>query len=105
MDLAGVPLADLLKRDTKDFVLSEKKVLIAQVMVPAFSWNRERSAAIARELETIRSATANDLAFALFTNVVENASELYGAGDAGMGRTGRGGKFLSGCTNPPVNAG
>ncbi|MDD1701496.1 MAG: putative manganese-dependent inorganic diphosphatase [Methanoregula sp.] len=84
MDLAGIPLADLIKRDTKEFVLSEKKVLIAQVMVPAFSWNRERDAAIVQELETIRSATANDLAFALFTNVVENASELYGAGDPGM---------------------
>jgi len=84
MDLAGVPLAELLKRDTKDFELSGKKVLIAQVMVPAFSWNRERSAAIAQELEALRAATGNDLAFALFTNVVENASDLYGAGDPGM---------------------
>jgi manganese-dependent inorganic pyrophosphatase len=84
MDLAGVPLAVLLKRDTKDFELSGKKVLIAQVIVPAFSWNRERSAAIAQELEALRAATGNDLAFALFTNVVENASDLYGAGDAGM---------------------
>jgi len=84
MDLAGVPLADLLTRDTKDFELSGKKVLIAQVMVPAFSWNRERSAAIDQELEKLRAATGNDLAFALFTNVVENASDLYGAGDAGM---------------------
>lgn len=83
MDLAGVPIAELLKRDTKDFVLSEKKVLIAQVMVPAFSWNREQSSAIAEELEKLREETGNDLAFALFTNVVENASELYGAGDAG----------------------
>ena len=84
MDLSGVPLDVLLQRDVKEFVLSQKKVLIAQVIVPAFSWNRERDAAINSGLETIRAAAGADLALALFTSVVENASDLYGAGDVAL---------------------
>ncbi|MFA5332467.1 MAG: putative manganese-dependent inorganic diphosphatase [Methanoregula sp.] len=84
MDLSGVPLDSLLKRDSKEFDLSGKKVIIAQVMVPAFDWNRERSDAITAELGKIRDAAKADLSLALFTNVLENASDLYGAGDANL---------------------
>jgi manganese-dependent inorganic pyrophosphatase len=79
MDLAGVPLAQILARDTKEFSLSGKNVIISQVMVPSFSWNRERSAAISHELAALQSATKSDLAVALFTNVMENASDVYAA--------------------------
>jgi len=82
MDLSGVSLDVLLTRDTKLFTLSEKTVQIAQVMVPSFAWNRERNDAISSELEKARSAAGADLFLALFTNVLENASDLYGAGDA-----------------------
>jgi manganese-dependent inorganic pyrophosphatase len=81
MDLSGVPLAALLARDTKEFGLSKKKVIIAQVMVPSFSWNRERSAAILAELAALQASTKTDLAIALFTSVMENASDVYGAAD------------------------
>jgi manganese-dependent inorganic pyrophosphatase len=81
MDLSGVPLDVLLSRDSKLFTLSEKSVQIAQVMVPAFSWNRARDDTIASALEQARSAAGISLSLILFTNVLENASDLYGAGD------------------------
>lgn len=78
MDLSGVPLATLLSRDTKEFALSEKKVIVAQVMVPSFSWNRERDEKIRAELAGMRSGCGADIVLALFTSVMENASEVYG---------------------------
>ena len=84
MDLSGMSLDALLSRDTKMFTLSEKTVQIAQVMVPSFAWNRERDAAIEAGLEKSRVGSSADLSLALFTNVLENASDLYGAGDAAL---------------------
>jgi manganese-dependent inorganic pyrophosphatase len=82
MDLSGVPLATLLARDTKEFELQKKKVIIAQVMVPSFAWNRERSDAILAELAVLQKRSGTDLAIALFTSVMENASDVYGTADA-----------------------
>ncbi len=81
MDLAGVPLTALLSRDTKEFDLSDRKVIIAQVMVPSFAWNRERSGAILEELASLQARAKADLAIVLFTCVMENASDVYGAAD------------------------
>jgi manganese-dependent inorganic pyrophosphatase len=78
MDLSGVPLATVLTRDTKEFELSKKKVVIAQVMVPSSGWNRERDAKIRSELAGVRTSCAADLVLVLFTSVMENASEVYG---------------------------
>jgi manganese-dependent inorganic pyrophosphatase len=86
MDLSGVPLGSLLARDTKEFELSKKKVIIAQVMVASFSWNRERSYAIPAELAALQAATKTDLAIVLFTNVMENASDVYCVGDESLMR-------------------
>jgi manganese-dependent inorganic pyrophosphatase len=84
MDLSGVPLAALLSRDTKEFELSNRKVIIAQVMVPSFAWNRERSEAILAELASLQTGAKTDLAIALFTSVMENASDIYGAADGAL---------------------
>ena len=84
MDLSGVPLADLLCRDTKEFELSNKKVLISQVMVPSFAWNRERSLSIHAELAALQKRSGTDIAVALFTCVMENASDVYGAADEAL---------------------
>jgi manganese-dependent inorganic pyrophosphatase len=81
MDLSGTPPGGILTRDVKEFELSKKKVIIAQVMVPSFAWNRGRSPAIQEELASLRHSTRADLAIALFTSVMENASDLYGAAD------------------------
>jgi manganese-dependent inorganic pyrophosphatase len=94
MDLSGITLPALLARDTKEYALFGRNVLVAQVMVPSFGWNRERTGAIRDELEKMRAAAGADLAFALFTSVLENASDLDGAGDPGLVRE------LFGCDLP-----
>lgn len=81
MDLSGVGLDRILSRDTKEFDLSGKKVLISQVMIPSFSWNRERDEAIQSELTRMRAGSNADLVLVLFTSVMENASDLCGAAD------------------------
>jgi manganese-dependent inorganic pyrophosphatase len=86
MDLSGASLAVILARDTKEFALFGSRVIVAQVMVPSFGWNRERDAAIRDELEKLRAAAGADLALALFTSVLENASDLAGAGDPALVR-------------------
>jgi manganese-dependent inorganic pyrophosphatase len=84
MDLSGVSLDTLLARDLKEFVLSHKKVLVSQVMVPSFAWNRERDDAIQAELGRMKTRHGADIVLALFTNVVEKSSELYGTADPGL---------------------
>lgn len=84
MDLSGVPLDTLLARDTKLFTLLDRSVEIAQVMVPAFAWNRARDREIGAALEKARASSGAVLSLALFTNVPENASDLYGTGDAAL---------------------
>ncbi|PKG32490.1 putative manganese-dependent inorganic diphosphatase, partial [Methanoregula sp.] len=78
MDLLGVPLATILSRDTKEFDLSGRKVIISQVMVPTFSWNTERSETIGQELRSLQEKSGADLVLALLTSVMDNASDCYG---------------------------
>jgi manganese-dependent inorganic pyrophosphatase len=81
MDLSGAPLNIILARDIKEFVLSEKKVLISQVMVPSFSWNHEREDAIHAEMLQMKTASGSDMVLVLFTNVFEKSSVLHGTGN------------------------
>jgi manganese-dependent inorganic pyrophosphatase len=92
MDLSGVPLAVLLSRDTKEFELSKKKVILSQVMVPSSAWDRERSDAIQTGLAELQKSSGSDLVIALFTSVRENASDIYGAADEALIR----GVFVTG---------
>lgn len=87
MDLSGAPLDAILARDMKSFDLSSKKIVIAQVMVPSFSWNRERDIDIQKEILSIRTGSGADIVLVLFTSVTENASELYGTAEPGFLRT------------------
>jgi manganese-dependent inorganic pyrophosphatase len=84
MDLTGTPLADLLVRDTKEFLIAGKKILIAQVMVPSLAWSRDRHAALAEEVVRVRKGSSFDLVLALFTSVIENASDVYGDADPAL---------------------
>jgi manganese-dependent inorganic pyrophosphatase len=81
MDLSGATLDIILARDTKEFVLSEKKVMISQVMVPSFVWNHERDDAIRTELARMKTTTGADMVLVLFTNVLEKSSDLHGVAD------------------------
>jgi manganese-dependent inorganic pyrophosphatase len=81
MDLSGTPLEVILARDTKEYILSTKKIVISQVMVPSFSWNREREEAIRAELAHMRIASGSDMVLVLFTCVLEKSSDLHGIAD------------------------
>jgi manganese-dependent inorganic pyrophosphatase len=81
MDLSGTPLEIILARDTKEYTLSEKKILISQVMVPSFAWNRERDDAICKELIRMRTTYGTDMVLVLFTNVLEKSSDIQGTAD------------------------
>ena len=78
MDLAGTPLEKILSRDSKEYVLSEKKVVISQVMVPSFSWNHEQGEAISEVLGRMRISSASDIVLALFTDVKERSVTSMG---------------------------
>jgi manganese-dependent inorganic pyrophosphatase len=81
MDLSGTPLEIILGRDIKEYTLSEKKVVISQVMVPSFAWNHERGDAIRAVLARMRAASGSDMVLVLVTNVREKSSDLYGSAD------------------------
>lgn len=81
MDLSGISLDRILARDLKEFTLSDKKVLISQVMVPSFSWNQERDNAIQAELARMKNTSGSDMVLVLFTSVAEKSSELHGEAD------------------------
>jgi len=81
MDLSGIPLEIILTRDTKEYILSEKKVVISQVMVPSFAWNNERDEAIRAELARIKATSGSAMVLVLFTNVLEKSSDLHGVAD------------------------
>jgi manganese-dependent inorganic pyrophosphatase len=81
MELSGTPLETILTRDSKEYILSSKKVVISQVMVPSFSWNQKREEAIHAGLARMRAASGSDMVLVLFTNVPEKSSDLHGIAD------------------------
>lgn len=81
MDLTGSGLDVILARDTNLFELSGKHVLISQVMVPSFAWNRERDREIRAAITRMMATSGSDIALVLFTSVFENGSDLYGEGE------------------------
>ena len=84
MDLSGASIGDLLARDRKEFELFGRKVVISQIMVPSFSWNRERENEVRDELINFQKSSGADLVLVLFTSVPENASDLEGVGDTSL---------------------
>jgi len=81
IELENVPLHDLLLRDTKHYNLFEKKVVISQVTVPSFEFSTAHADEIGVKVEALREETGADFFVALFTNVFENASDLFAAAD------------------------
>jgi manganese-dependent inorganic pyrophosphatase len=81
MDLSGITLEDLVTRDTKQYNLFGKDLIIAQVMVPSYEFNRDQQQEIGRILHHLREKNRVDLYIVLFTNVVEEGSDVYLSGD------------------------
>jgi manganese-dependent inorganic pyrophosphatase len=84
MDLTGAPLAEILVRDTKEFFIADKKILIGQVMVPSLAWSQKRRASVCEEVVRVRAGSSFDLFLVLFTSVIENASDVYGDADPAL---------------------
>jgi manganese-dependent inorganic pyrophosphatase len=84
MDLDGVGVDELLARDMKEYEIAGVKLIIAQLMVPSSAWNRERDGIIFAGLRNLRERSGLDLALALFTDVLANASDLYASGDPAL---------------------
>lgn len=81
MNLDNTTMEDLLVRDTKRYELFEKKVIIAQVMVPSFGFPRMHRDEILLELGRLRLQQGVDFYLGMFTSIVEDGSELYAAAD------------------------
>jgi len=82
MKFNGLSLEEILTRDTKRYVLFGKNVVISQVMVPSFEYDEEHFEKIRAKIDQLKKAMYVDCFFALFTNVFENASDLFVSGDA-----------------------
>jgi manganese-dependent inorganic pyrophosphatase len=81
MNLDAIPLEDLLVRDTKRYALFGKDVVIAQVMTPTFAFSTEHAEAIRRTAAHLRTRYGVAIFAVLFTNIFDEASDLYVAAD------------------------
>jgi manganese-dependent inorganic pyrophosphatase len=82
MNLDSATMEELLVRDTKRYELFGKRVTIAQVMVPSFSFPEAHAGEIRQELERLRIQYGMDVYLGMFTSVVENGSELFAAAES-----------------------
>lgn len=87
MNLSGATMEDLLTRDTKQYELFGKKVIVAHVMVPSSSFVQTHGGEIREGLIRLRVQRGVDLYLGMFTSVVENASELFAAGEGTLLRS------------------
>ncbi len=82
MNLEGLSLEEILSRDAKRYTIFGKNIMISQVMVPSFDFDMKRADEILMEVKKMRKRMGLDCLFVLFTNVFENASDLFVDGDA-----------------------
>ncbi|HVN66260.1 MAG TPA: putative manganese-dependent inorganic diphosphatase, partial [Methanomicrobiales archaeon] len=87
MNLSGATMEDLLARDTKQYELFGRKVIIAQVMVPSSGFVRSHTGQIRDALAGLRVQHGVDLYLAMFTSAAEDSSELLVAGDGALMRS------------------
>jgi len=82
MALSGVPQDELIVRDTKEYNLSGKRAIIAQVLTPSYEYAQnhvdEIYAALHRKLH---ESGAPDIYIALYTSVSEMGSDMFAASD------------------------
>jgi len=82
MNLDSATIEDLLMRDTKRYELFDKKIIIAQVMVPSFEFPLAHREEILRELHRLRVQQGADFYLGMFTSVTENGSDLFAAAES-----------------------
>jgi manganese-dependent inorganic pyrophosphatase len=84
INLGDITVEDLLVRDTKRYDLFEKKVIIAQVMVPSYEFPLAHRDEIQIGLTRLRVQQGVDIYMGMFTCVVENGSALYIAAEGSL---------------------
>ena len=78
MALAGVSQSELLERDTKEFTLASMRVVIAQILTPAYDYARESTQDIYAALEEkLKEPNAPDIYVALYTSVSDMGSDMF----------------------------
>jgi manganese-dependent inorganic pyrophosphatase len=82
MDLDGATMEELLMRDTKRYELFGRRVTIAQVMVPSFSFPQAHANEIRLELVRLRMQQGVDVYLGMFTSVAGNGSDLFAAAES-----------------------
>ncbi|HJJ28513.1 MAG TPA: putative manganese-dependent inorganic diphosphatase [Methanocorpusculum sp.] len=83
MELAGVSQSELLERDTKEFNLCSRRIVIAQVLIPSFAYTKENYDNIYAALrEKLTGPNAPDVYVCLYTSINDMGSVMFAAGDA-----------------------
>ncbi len=78
MALSGMSQVSLLERDTKEYTLSAKRVVIAQILTPSYEYAEARTEEIYAALhELMRDPHAPDVYIALYTSVSEMGSDMF----------------------------
>ncbi|HJJ36728.1 MAG TPA: DHH family phosphoesterase, partial [Methanocorpusculum sp.] len=78
MALSGVSQDELQERDTKEFTLGSRRVVIAQILMPSYEFVDGKSADIYAALnEKLHKPNAPDVYVALYTSVSEMGSVMY----------------------------
>ncbi len=81
MNLENLSIEEMLNRDVKKYVIYGKEIMISQVMAPSFEYDRRHAEEIQKTIKRIRTNAGLDCFFVLFTNVFENASDLFVDGE------------------------
>lgn len=82
MNLDSATTEELLVRDTKRYTLFGKTVIIAQVMVPSFSFPLAHGDEIRRDLARLRVQQGVDFYIGMFTSVTGDGSMLFLAAES-----------------------
>lgn len=78
MSLSGVSQSELLDRDTKEFTLASKRVVVAQILTPSYDYVKSREAEIYAALnEKLNGGHAADIYIALYTSVADMGSDMF----------------------------
>ena len=82
MSLSGVSQKELLDRDTKEYTLSGKRVIVAQILTPSYEYARSAVDDIYAALrEKMQEPNAPDMYIALYTSVAEMGSDMFAVAD------------------------
>ncbi|HJJ42069.1 MAG TPA: putative manganese-dependent inorganic diphosphatase, partial [Methanocorpusculum sp.] len=82
MSLSGVSQKELIERDTKEYNLSGRRIIAAQVLTPSYDFAKDNEDAIYEALrDKMNEAHAPDIYIALYTSVSDMGSDMFAVSD------------------------